>query len=236
MRGWKHFSCGLVTSDDVSREEGAPSPGGQRRGPGSLLVPVFTDLWNMDRMAGSLTERAQRFRRLISRRRTAGCAPYSPRPVGRRVPAVGTKTETSTPPGLAGEPAPDLRVVFFDGECGLCDRFVRFCVRHDRLDRLHFAPLQGTTFGRWFPERSGGDLTSLVFWDGEACHSHSTAVLRAVAAISGSLGFGARLLLAFPTFLRDPVYRVVARHRYRLFGGSDACALPDTSVRQRLLP
>jgi predicted DCC family thiol-disulfide oxidoreductase YuxK len=49
------------------------------------------------------------------------------------------------------------RVVLFDGVCNLCNRSVDFLVRHDRAQRLRFAPLQSET-GRALLRRTGFDL------------------------------------------------------------------------------
>jgi predicted DCC family thiol-disulfide oxidoreductase YuxK len=42
-------------------------------------------------------------------------------------------------------------VVFFDGVCGLCDRWVQFVLPRDRGARFRFAPLQGALAARELP-------------------------------------------------------------------------------------
>src|SRR5215813_8230825 len=42
-------------------------------------------------------------------------------------------------------------VLFFDGECGLCNNSIRWLIDHDRRRVLRFAPLRPIiTTGRWF--------------------------------------------------------------------------------------
>jgi predicted DCC family thiol-disulfide oxidoreductase YuxK len=43
------------------------------------------------------------------------------------------------------------------------------------------------------------------------------------------------VLLWVPAPLRDGVYRVIARFRYKLFGKKDACRLPTPEERERFL-
>ena len=138
--------------------------------------------------------------------------------------------ETEGP--VAGHP-----IVFYDGDCGLCDRFVRWMLRRDRRERRYrFAPLQGETAHRMIHVESGdpGEW-SVVLVDHAGEHRRSTAALRAIAGLGG-VWRGAGLLLLVPAALRDGVYRAVARHRYRWFGRAPACAAPSTDEGVRFLP
>jgi predicted DCC family thiol-disulfide oxidoreductase YuxK len=127
-------------------------------------------------------------------------------------------------------------IVFYDGDCGLCDRFVRWMLRRDRRHRYRFAPLQGDTARRMIRVEPGDPgLWSVVLVDHAGEHRRSTATLRAVAGLGG-VWRAAGWLLLVPAALRDPVYRLVARHRYRWFGRAPACALPGPEERGRFLP
>jgi predicted DCC family thiol-disulfide oxidoreductase YuxK len=126
--------------------------------------------------------------------------------------------------------------VLFDGVCHLCQGSVRFIADRDPRARFRFAPLQSAT-GAALLERhglSGGLVDSLVLIDGGQAYTRSAAALR----IAGRLGGGWRLapiLLLVPAFLRDWLYDVVARYRYRWFGRSESCEIPSESVRARLV-
>lgn len=128
------------------------------------------------------------------------------------------------------------RIVFFDGVCGLCDRSVTFLLARDRAHRLSFAPLQGETAACLLPERlRTPPFDTLVFLSEGAIYERSSAVLRVGLALGG----GWRTLRAFlwiPAFLRDVVYRLVASHRYQIFGKSEACRLPSPEERRYFLP
>ncbi len=135
----------------------------------------------------------------------------------------------------AGPPSGDPRpLVFFDGDCGLCDRFVRFLVARDRRERLHFAPLQGDAARHLIPPETAESTDSVILLDEDGLHVRSEAALRAIAQLGGVWRLGGALR-AVPRGLRDAVYDLVARNRYRWFGGARVCPLPGRSERGRFL-
>lgn len=127
-------------------------------------------------------------------------------------------------------------VLFFDGECGLCNRTVRWLITRDRRRGLRFAPLQGQLAAQQLPALpSGYEEGSVVLWDEEGIHYRSDATFRAVACLGGFWRW-ARVLLLIPKIVRDPVYRLIARHRLRWFGRVESCALLSAEDRDQLLP
>ncbi|MXZ76439.1 MAG: DUF393 domain-containing protein [Gemmatimonadetes bacterium] len=146
-------------------------------------------------------------------------------------------------------------MLFFDGVCGLCNRFVDFMLRTDSQHRFRFAPLQGETARRLLGvedeagddepddptsrDSQAGDLPSdeprsFIFLDTDGRFEQSDAVLHAMARLGGAWRLIA-VLYVFPRPLRDCVYRTVARNRYRWFGRRDACRLPTPEERGRFL-
>ena len=125
-------------------------------------------------------------------------------------------------------------ILFFDGVCGLCNRFVDLLLTADTRDLFRFAPLQGETALRILGPQEG-DPRSFLFLDQEKQYEQSDAVLLAVGRLGGVWRL-AVLLFVFPRPLRDLVYRYVARNRYRWFGRRDACRLPTPEERDRFLP
>ncbi|MCY3713366.1 MAG: DCC1-like thiol-disulfide oxidoreductase family protein [Gemmatimonadetes bacterium] len=146
-------------------------------------------------------------------------------------------------------------ILFFDGVCGLCNRFVDFMLWSDSRHRFRYAPLQGVTARRLLgvdgeagdrqPEggkagdqqagREAVEPRSFIFLDTDRCFEQSNAVLHAMVRLGGAWRLIA-VLYVFPRPLRDFVYRVVARNRYRWFGRRDACRLPTPDERARFLP
>ena len=128
-------------------------------------------------------------------------------------------------------------IVFFDGVCGLCDRFVQFVITRDRQARFRFAPLQGQLAARELPPRGANpeDLDTIyVLTAGGELLRRSRAVFFVLRALGGAWRALA-LLRFFPAFLTDRAYDVVARVRYRIFGRYDQCRLPTPAERARVL-
>jgi predicted DCC family thiol-disulfide oxidoreductase YuxK len=119
-----------------------------------------------------------------------------------------------------------LGIVFYDGDCGLCNRLVLFLLKRDHEKVLRFAPLSGKMARQWLEEE---DLKgeSVIFLDGGGIYRKSDAVLRALARLGGFWRI-AKGGLWVPPFLRDGVYDFVSRHRRRWFGGAETCPLPTS--------
>lgn len=131
-------------------------------------------------------------------------------------------------------------ILFYDGECGLCLRTVRFFLWADRSARLRFAPLQGETAAKRLPAdlRQADSLSTVVYLHDDAGkqepHVRSGAVGRALVDLGGFWGLMGRALLLVPSGLREAGYRFVARHRRKIFPKSK-CALPSLGQQSRIL-
>lgn len=127
-------------------------------------------------------------------------------------------------------------IIVFDAECLLCSANAQFVLDHDRQGRFLLASMQGEA-GSALYRRFGIDPANpdtLIVVEGDRARRDSDAIL----AIWAGLGWPWRAATAFrllPRALRDPVYRWIARNRYRLFGRRDTCWLPDPAFRDRLL-
>jgi len=127
-------------------------------------------------------------------------------------------------------------VVFFDGVCVLCNAAVKFIIRNDPDAYFSFASLQ-SDFAEDLLKKKGidaGQLDSLILIENDQVFSKSTAVLK----ICSHLRFPWNLLVVLrlvPPVLRDLLYSLTARVRYRCWGRLDQCSVPDASVRERFL-
>jgi len=154
-------------------------------------------------------------------------------------------------------------IVLYDGVCGLCNRLVRFVLDRDRDGVFRFASLQSVLAGRILG-RHGADARDLdmvyvvVNYElpEERLVARSDAVIFILRHLSAGAGLrpagqpGAAvptqagrslwqlvglLLQLLPRPVREWGYRLVARHRYRIFGRYDTCPLPSESTRSRFL-
>lgn len=127
-------------------------------------------------------------------------------------------------------------IIAFDGVCVLCNGFVRFLLRHDRHRTFRFAS-SGSAAGRAIFAATAQDPdnpSSVVLVEGERHYRESDAIIRAVGQLGGAWRSVA-ILRIVPRVLRDAVYRLAARHRYRWFGRTAHCAVPEPDWADRFL-
>jgi predicted DCC family thiol-disulfide oxidoreductase YuxK len=132
-------------------------------------------------------------------------------------------------------------IVLYDGVCGLCNRLNQFLLRRDRHDRFRFASLH-SRFAADLLKRHGADAHDLdtvyvVIDYGQAEErllARSDAILYVLSQLDGIWKL-ARVGRALPKVLRDAVYKVVARNRYRVFGKHEYCLLPEPQHRAKFL-
>lgn len=130
----------------------------------------------------------------------------------------------------------NMMIVVFDGVCNFCNHWVSFVIRRDRGRLFRFAAAQ-TTPGRQLMNAAGMPadlLDTLVLFDGDRHYTRSEAVLRILSRLAG-WRWATAILSLLPRALRDRGYEAFARRRYRPFGKSAACWIPDASVRDRFL-
>jgi len=123
-----------------------------------------------------------------------------------------------------------MSIIYFDGVCGLCNRFVDFVLARDHARRFRFAPLQGSTAATRLGDPGEVDPTTIVYEEDGVLFDRSAAALRIVAGLGGIWSLVAVLGL-IPRPIRDAVYDWVARHRYGWFGKHDTCRLPTPEER-----
>jgi predicted DCC family thiol-disulfide oxidoreductase YuxK len=130
----------------------------------------------------------------------------------------------------------DHPVLLFDGECNLCNGAVRFVIKRDPDAVFRFASLQSDA-GQAILERHDlpkEDFDTMVYLEGDKVWTNSTAALRIVRQLGGIWGL-AYAFIVIPRPVRDAVYGVIVRNRYRWFGKRDECMVPTPELRARFL-
>jgi predicted DCC family thiol-disulfide oxidoreductase YuxK len=128
------------------------------------------------------------------------------------------------------------KIILFDGVCNFCNSSVNFIIDRDKKDIFRFAALQsdaGTELQKEFsldPE----DLSTFILIDGDRYFTKTTGALR----VFRELGFPWSLLYAFiivPPIIRNIVYNIIAKYRYKWFGKKEACRVPTAEERKKFL-
>lgn len=122
-------------------------------------------------------------------------------------------------------------VIFFDGVCNLCTGSVQFIIKHDPKHYFRFASLQ-SELGQQFLQQNGlsaDTFDSFIVWEDGKYYTESTAALRVVRKLNG-LWSGLYTFILLPAFIRNSVYKLIARNRYRWFGKKEVCWLPTAEL------
>lgn len=133
-----------------------------------------------------------------------------------------------------GEFKNEQTIIFFDGVCHLCNSYVDFMISQDKRRHLSFAPLQGKTAELLLSAHDRQSLESIILYQQKKTFYRSTAVIKSLAAI-GTPYQVVLLFLLIPRFIRDPLYNLIARNRYKIFGQREFCRLPNQDERAYLL-
>jgi predicted DCC family thiol-disulfide oxidoreductase YuxK len=119
----------------------------------------------------------------------------------------------------------------------MCNAIVSFLVRVDRRRAFRYAPLQGPTaeeLRQAHPDIPGG-LESMVFVDEGDVFLRMKGIARAARYLPWPWKIG-YAVYALPRWLTDPLYNLVARVRYRVFGKKESCRVPSPDERELFLP
>ena len=119
-------------------------------------------------------------------------------------------------------------IVFFDGVCNLCQRSVQFILPRDPGGNFLFASLQEGLANQLIPDviTSANGQGSIILWEEGKVSYRSTAVLRIAKKLSGLWPL-LYVFILVPPFIRDGVYDLIAKNRYRWWGKTDTCMVPS---------
>ncbi len=145
--------------------------------------------------------------------------------------------ERSALPGTSGAEQVASAIIFFDGECNLCNGFIDWVLRRDSQRRFYIASLQGKTARARLTDRLNDEqwLKSVVLWEDGEMWLEDEAVLKVLARLPGFIWL-AQVLGWLPRSLRVATYRWVARHRLAWFGRRNTCRIPGPDETARFLP
>lgn len=126
-------------------------------------------------------------------------------------------------------------IVFFDGECVMCNRFVDFLIHADPSARILIAPLQGETAKIYLPPLPDQRQEWTIYYlDQSGLWDRSEAFVRICQHLKNWVMLFSILGL-IPLPLRDYGYGIIASRRYQIFGQLDQCRIPTPAEQTRFL-
>jgi predicted DCC family thiol-disulfide oxidoreductase YuxK len=127
-------------------------------------------------------------------------------------------------------------VVFFDGDCSICSRLVKFLLKRSR--KLQVVSLQSDIAKTVLNQNYTAilALNTMVLFENETFYLKSTAVLRIFRKMHGAWPL-LSIFRIIPLFVRDKLYDIVARNRHKWFGNCETClvgAKPVIKLNKRI--
>lgn len=127
-------------------------------------------------------------------------------------------------------------IVLFDGVCNFCNTTVNTIIKYDKRAYIKFTPLQ-SELGRELLNQYHIDVSkvdSVIFIENDKAYVFSSAILHIARRLKGLFP----LLFVFklvPAFIRNPLYKWIAKNRYKWFGKKDSCMIPSPEIRSRFI-
>ena len=128
------------------------------------------------------------------------------------------------------------RIIYFDGECGMCNKFVLFIIKKDKHRFFKFMSLQKAKFTKRQRKFVGESLSTIIYLNDGVLSKKSKAII----SIFSNLSFPYKMLILswiIPYFIRDYLYDYVANNRYKIYGKIQHCELLNNNkeIKDRFL-
>ena len=127
-------------------------------------------------------------------------------------------------------------IILFDGICNLCNSSVRFVLKNDHKNQFLFASLQSDAAHKLLLQfnKENDKMMSLVLIEGGKVYDKSTAALRIGKKLKAPWNF-LYLFIIVPKVIRDFVYNIIAKNRYKWFGKRDSCLVYIGEYKNRFI-
>lgn len=131
--------------------------------------------------------------------------------------------------------AENKTILFFDGNCGLCNRSVKFVLRKEKNNELLFSALQSAFAKKNLKENNVKEnLDTMVLLEKGKFYLRSSAALRLTKYMKGLWPL-MMIFIVVPPFIRNAVYNYVAKNRITWFGMANYCDLMTPELKKRFL-
>lgn len=130
----------------------------------------------------------------------------------------------------------EKKIVLFDGVCTFCNFWVRFIFKRNKERDIFFMPLQDERAANFIgKELNINDLDSVVYYNQGKTTSSSTAALEIGKELNFLFKIMSNILLLIPKGIRDSIYNLIAKNRYKWFGKKENCPIPSPEMRKQFL-
>jgi predicted DCC family thiol-disulfide oxidoreductase YuxK len=127
-------------------------------------------------------------------------------------------------------------VILFDGYCNLCNSQVNSILRFDSKKFFYFSNLDSSFSKKVIKENKVESLEgkTIILYHNNKIIIKSNAAIKIAYLLGGFF----KIFIIFkilPNFIRDGIYDIISRNRYRWFGKSDSCYIPKKEILDRFI-
>lgn len=120
------------------------------------------------------------------------------------------------------------RIIVFDGICGLCNKSIDLLMKLDTQKHFRYTSIQGEFVKTLDIEP---DIDSIIFYENGILYYKSTAILKILRSLGG-IWVISNVFYLIPKVIRDFIYDVIAKYRYKIFGKMESCRLPNAGEEE----
>lgn len=130
----------------------------------------------------------------------------------------------------------DKAIVLIDGDCDFCNRTALLIIKYDKKDKFRFASQQSEIGKNLIQENNhnGNALSTIILIENEKVLTKTTALIEIAKHLVGL----PKLLVCFkiiPVEIRDFLYDIFSKYRYRIFGKKENCTIPSNNIKMKFL-
>jgi predicted DCC family thiol-disulfide oxidoreductase YuxK len=133
---------------------------------------------------------------------------------------------------IKASPSQTKAILFYDGTCVFCHAVVRFVLPRDKYNLLKFSPLQGESIKKKNIDTKNMKSIILHTQDGETLYK-SDAAIALLERLGGIWFILAKIVKLIPRTIRDILYDLIAKIRYKLAG--KICPILPKNYQSKIL-
>ena len=125
------------------------------------------------------------------------------------------------------------KIIFYDGDCGVCNNFVLFVLKRNKEDFL-FAPLESELFQIVSRQNDvPNNLDSIVLFDGQQMWIYSDAIAHILQSFNFLFKVIGKIILILPKFISFNAYKFFAKNRHRF--KKKMCPMPSRELKLKMI-
>lgn len=127
-------------------------------------------------------------------------------------------------------------LILFDDVCNLCNSSVQYVIKHDPHRLFRFTSLQSALAQKILSDYDLplNEYDSFILFNDNKIYTRSTAALLVAKKLKGFIK-SLYIFIIVPKFIRDAVYNIIAKNRYKWFGKKQVCWLPSPELKSLFL-